>query len=46
MTSGIKTGSLSRSYRLPKCNQLLRTEQLLGENAVYAATSALPKVRR
>ncbi len=39
----IKTGSLSRSDRLAKYNQLLRIEQLLGKNAVYAGTSALPK---
>ncbi len=39
----IKTGSLSRSDRLAKYNQLLRIEQLLGANAVYAGTSALPK---
>jgi enolase len=41
----IKTGSLSRSDRLAKYNQLLRIEQLLGKNAVYAGTSALPKAR-
>ena len=39
----IKTGSLSRSDRLAKYNQLLRIEQLLGNNAVYAGLSALPK---
>ena len=39
----IKTGSLSRSDRLAKYNQLLRIEQLLGRNAVYAGTAALPK---
>ena len=39
----IKTGSLSRSDRLAKYNQLLRIEQLLGKNAVYAGTNALPK---
>jgi enolase len=39
----IKTGSLSRSDRLAKYNQLLRIEQLLGKNAVYAGFSALPK---
>jgi enolase len=38
----IKTGSLSRSDRLAKYNQLLRIEQLLGKNAVYAGFSALP----
>jgi enolase len=41
----IKTGSLSRSDRLAKYNQLLRIEQLLGKNAVYAGTMALPKGR-
>src|SRR5256714_6566177 len=39
----IKTGSLSRSDRLAKYNQLLRIEQVLGPNAVYAGMSALPK---
>ena len=38
----IKTGSLSRSDRLAKYNQLLRIEQVLGKNAVYAGTSVLP----
>jgi len=42
----IKTGSLSRSDRLAKYNQLLRIEQELGKNAVYAGRSALPKARR
>ena len=41
----IKTGSLSRTDRLAKYNQLLRIEQLLGKNAVYAGTSALPKCK-
>jgi enolase len=41
----IKTGSLSRSDRLTKYNQLLRIERLLGRNAVYVGTSALPKGR-
>lgn len=41
----IKTGSLSRSDRLAKYNQLLRIEQTLGRNAVYAGTSILPKGR-
>ncbi len=39
----IKTGSLSRSDRLAKYNQLLRIEQLLGKTAVYAGKTALPK---
>jgi len=42
----IKTGSLSRSDRLAKYNQLLRIEQQLGRNAVYAGRTALPKARR
>lgn len=42
----IKTGSLSRSDRLAKYNQLLRIEQLLGKNAVYAGRNALPAARR
>ena len=41
----IKTGSLSRTDRLAKYNQLLRIEQLLGKNAIYAGTGALPKAR-
>ena len=41
----IKTGSLSRTDRVAKYNQLLRIEQLLGKNGVYAGTSALPKGR-
>jgi enolase len=31
----IKTGSMSRSDRIAKYNQLLRIEQLLGESAIY-----------
>jgi len=42
----IKTGSLSRSDRLAKYNQLLRIEQELGKHAVYAGRHALPKARR
>ncbi len=41
----IKTGSLSRTDRTARYNQLLRIEQLLGDNAVYAGMSALPKGR-
>jgi len=36
----IKTGSLSRSDRIAKYNQLLRIEEALGANAVYAGKSA------
>ncbi len=35
-TGQIKTGSASRSDRMAKYNQLLRIEELLGDNAVYA----------
>jgi enolase len=41
----IKTGSLNRSDRLAKYNQLLRIEELPAKNAIYAGTSALPKGR-
>jgi len=37
----IKTGSLSRSDRLAKYNQLIRIEESLGEAAQYAGTSIL-----
>lgn len=36
----IKTGSLSRSDRVAKYNQLLRIEEALGDRAVYAGKSA------
>jgi enolase len=39
----IKTGSLSRSDRLAKYNQLLRIEQMLGDNAIYAGATVLPR---
>jgi enolase len=38
----IKTGSLSRSDRIAKYNQLLRIEAELGQRAVYAGKSAFP----
>ncbi|HUF56804.1 MAG TPA: phosphopyruvate hydratase [Thermohalobaculum sp.] len=37
----IKTGSLSRSDRTAKYNQLIRIEEELGETAVYAGASVL-----
>jgi enolase len=37
----IKTGSLARSDRTAKYNQLLRIEQQLGEQAIYAGKAAL-----
>jgi enolase len=38
-TGQIKTGSLSRTDRTAKYNQLLRIEEMLGESAVYAGPS-------
>ena len=37
----IKTGSLARSDRLAKYNQLIRIEEALGPSAEYAGTSVL-----
>ncbi len=37
----IKTGSLSRSDRLAKYNQLIRIEEMLGETAEYAGRSVM-----
>ena len=39
----IKTGSLSRSERICKYNQLLRIEEQLGDSAVYAGLGAFKK---
>jgi enolase len=39
----IKTGSLSRSDRLAKYNQLIRIEEQLGSSAVYAGRSVLAR---
>ena len=41
-TGQIKTGSLSRSDRVAKYNQLMRIEEQLGEDAVYAGRGAFP----
>jgi enolase len=41
----IKTGSLSRSDRLAKYNQLLRIEEQLGSSAEYAGLTTLPARR-
>ncbi|KAF0110120.1 MAG: eno2 [Hyphomonadaceae bacterium] len=41
----IKTGSLSRSDRIAKYNQLIRIEEMLGMQAVYAGRGALRQVR-
>ena len=40
----IKTGSLSRSDRLAKYNQLLRIEEQLGDQAVYAGRKAIKRL--
>jgi enolase len=40
----IKTGSLSRSDRLAKYNQLLRIEEELGDQALYAGAGALKRL--
>ena len=42
----IKTGSLSRSDRMAKYNQLLRIEEQLGARARYAGREAFPVKRR
>jgi enolase len=42
----IKTGSLCRSDRLAKYNQLIRIEEALGSSAVYAGTSILRGVEQ
>ncbi|MDH3265303.1 MAG: phosphopyruvate hydratase [Paracoccaceae bacterium] len=39
----IKTGSLARSDRLAKYNQLIRIEEMLGETAEYAGQSVVPR---
>jgi len=41
----IKTGSLSRSDRLAKYNQLIRIDEQLGASAVYAGRSVLARQR-
>ena len=41
-TGQIKTGSLSRSDRVAKYNQLMRIEDQLGDDAVFAGKSAFP----
>jgi len=41
----IKTGSLSRSDRIAKYNQLLRIEEALGDDANYAGTGAFKHLK-
>jgi enolase len=45
-TGQIKTGSLSRSDRLAKYNQLLRIAELLGEHASYPGLEAFYSIKR
>ncbi|MEM5947558.1 phosphopyruvate hydratase [Spirochaetia bacterium 38H-sp] len=45
-TGQIKTGSLSRSDRLSKYNQLLRIEEMLGDTAEYPGLKAFYSVKR
>jgi enolase len=45
-TGQIKTGSISRSDRIAKYNQLLRIEEQLGETAVYPGLAALRRIGR
>jgi len=40
----IKTGSMSRSDRIAKYNQLIRIEEALGDKARYAGTAAFYNV--
>ncbi len=42
----IKTGSLSRSDRMAKYNQLLRIEEQLGASAIYGYKKVLEKISR
>ena len=41
----IKTGSLARSDRLAKYNQLIRIEEELGEGAVFAGRGAFGRLK-
>jgi len=42
----IKTGSMSRTDRVAKYNQLLRIEEELGDRAVYPGWNAFPRFTR
>ncbi len=42
----IKTGSLSRSERVAKYNQLLRIEEMLGKDAVFKGKGGFPAPKR
>jgi len=43
-TGQIKTGSLSRTDRIAKYNELMRIEETLGETAIYPGRSAFPRL--
>lgn len=45
-TGQIKTGSLSRTDRLAKYNQLLRIEEELGKNAIYPGKDAFYSIKK
>lgn len=45
-TGQIKTGSLSRTDRLAKYNQLLRIEEALGSKAAYAGVHAIKQIKK
>ena len=40
----IKTGSLCRTDRVCKYNQLLRIERMLGDHSIYPGKSAFPRM--
>jgi len=42
----LKVGSFTRSERMAKWNQILRMEDMLGDDAVFAGRSALPEAIR
>jgi enolase len=42
----IKTGAPARSERVAKYNQLLRIEEELGSDAIYAGRSAFPRFKK
>jgi enolase len=41
-TGQLKVGSFARSERMAKWNEMLRIEEALGANAVFAGRSGLP----
>jgi enolase len=42
----IKTGAPARSERVAKYNQLLRIEEELAADAIYAGSSAFPRFKK